>query len=134
MSESELIAPSMGDKFVKREEPDKGRVVTVSRVWTDDDGCTAVAYDWTDNKPGWCGSACPLDVFQRTYRVVSDGLSAREKLIRSVYSRLSQNQMEELVDAYAHELAEKIRSAGCQEINWCGCPIAANLIDPEVTR
>jgi hypothetical protein len=33
---------------------------------------------------------------------------------------------------HAHELAEKIRAAGCQEVNWCGCPIAADLIDPEV--
>lgn len=38
----------------------------------------------------------------------------------------------EIVTAVAHELAEKIRAAGCQEVNWCGCPIAADLIDPEV--
>jgi hypothetical protein len=39
----------------------------------------------------------------------------------------------EMIDAYAHELAEKIRANGCQEINWCGCPLAADLIDPEVS-
>jgi hypothetical protein len=38
-------------------------------------------------------------------------MSAREDLIRSVYAlkNMSQNDMEKLVDAYAHELAEKIR-------------------------
>lgn len=39
-----------------------------------------------------------------------------------------------LLDLYAddvrREAAEKIRAAGCQEVNWCGCPVAADLIDP----
>lgn len=53
-------------------------------------------------------------------------MTAREDLIRSVYSTLSQNQMEVIVDAFAHELAEKIRNMG-------DCNAAADLIDPEVS-
>ncbi|WP_157875608.1 MULTISPECIES: hypothetical protein [unclassified Streptomyces] len=69
-------------------------------------------------------------------------MSAREDLIRSVYSKLSQNQMEELVDAFAHELAEEIR--GTMEYDGYGARktaqisenvgklAAADLIDPRV--
>ncbi|MFI6860163.1 hypothetical protein ACIBKZ_09655 [Streptomyces sp. NPDC050421] len=60
--------PTVGAQYVKRTAPDTGRIVTVSRVWEPKPGHTAVAYDWTDDKPGKCGSACPLDVFHRTYR------------------------------------------------------------------
>ena len=59
--------PAEGDRYVKRAAPDSGRVVTVTRVWAADDGHTAVAYSWRDDKPGECGSACNLDVFHRTY-------------------------------------------------------------------
>ncbi|MCX5266066.1 hypothetical protein [Streptomyces sp. NBC_00199] len=52
-------------RYIKRAAPDAGRIVTVNRVWTADDGHTAVAYEWGDR--GQCGSACPLDVFHRTY-------------------------------------------------------------------
>jgi hypothetical protein len=68
-------------------------------------------------------------------------MSAREKLLRSVYSKLSQNQMEELVDAYAHELAEKIRADIIPELDEYGTREqqadidgrrgAADLIDPK---
>ncbi|MEH0555994.1 hypothetical protein [Streptomyces sp. B21-101] len=58
-------AVAEGARYAKRAEPDAGRVVTVNRVWTADDGHTAVAYEWGDR--GQCGSACPLDVFHRTY-------------------------------------------------------------------
>jgi hypothetical protein len=66
--EQQPTAPRVGDRYVKRTAPDAGRTVTVSRVWTADDGHTAVAYEWTDDKPGQSRSACPLDVFHRTYR------------------------------------------------------------------
>lgn len=46
-------------------------------------------------------------------------MSARETLIRSVYSKLSQNQMEKLVDAYAHELAEKQRDMAFSTFGGC---------------
>ncbi|MEU8805032.1 hypothetical protein [Streptomyces anthocyanicus] len=59
--------PTEGDKYVKRAEPDAGRIVTVNNVWTAEAGHTAVSYEWRDDKPGQCGSACPLDVFHRTY-------------------------------------------------------------------
>ncbi|GHC44333.1 MULTISPECIES: hypothetical protein [Streptomyces rochei group] len=59
--------PTVGDRYVKRDAPDAGRIVTVDRVWTADDGHTAIAYEWRDDKPGQCRSACPLDVFHRTY-------------------------------------------------------------------
>ncbi|GAA5056349.1 hypothetical protein [Streptomyces similanensis] len=64
--------PAAGDRYVKRTEPDVGRIVTVTSVWTDEAGRTAVAYEWRDDKPGECGSACPLDVFERTYRPAAE--------------------------------------------------------------
>ncbi|MCZ9350744.1 hypothetical protein NGM36_13200 [Streptomyces mutabilis] len=57
--------PAVGDRYVKRDAPDADRIVTVSRVWTADDGHTAVSYEWRDR--GQCMSACPLNVFHRTY-------------------------------------------------------------------
>ncbi|CAL9530092.1 zinc finger domain-containing protein [Streptomyces sp. enrichment culture] len=66
-AEEEPATPAEGDQYIKREAPDEGRVVTVERVWTADDGHTAVAYEWRDDKPGQSFSACPLDVFHRTY-------------------------------------------------------------------
>ncbi|MGN6126742.1 MAG: hypothetical protein ACTHON_09270 [Humibacter sp.] len=66
-------------------------------------------------------------------------MSAREALIRSVYGlkNMSQNDMEKLVDAYAHELAEKIRVTARQDIGLDAYELitmdrAADLIDPEV--
>ncbi|MEH0470861.1 hypothetical protein QA943_18735 [Streptomyces sp. B21-097] len=58
-------AVAEGARYIKRADPDAGRIVTVNRVWTADDGHTSVAYEWGDR--GQCGSACPLDVFHRTY-------------------------------------------------------------------
>lgn len=40
----------------------------------------------------------------------TEDMSARERLIRSVYQKPSQNQMEQLVDAFAHELAERLHA------------------------
>jgi hypothetical protein len=39
------------------------RTVTVTEVTG-----TYVAYEWGDDKPGQCGSACPMDVFLRRYQ------------------------------------------------------------------
>jgi hypothetical protein len=59
-------------------------------------------------------------------------MSARSALLAYLrQAGLSTPRAEANLDAYAHELAEKIRAAGCQEVNWCGCPMAADLIDPE---
>ncbi|MGC0427635.1 hypothetical protein RKD32_003990 [Streptomyces sp. SAI-195] len=60
--------PAVGDRYVKRAEPDAGRIVTVNRVWTAEDGHTAVAYEWDEPRASYAGSACPLDVFDRTYQ------------------------------------------------------------------
>ncbi|MFF8095707.1 hypothetical protein [Streptomyces sp. NPDC016675] len=60
--------PSEGDRYVKRAEPDAGRIVTVNRVWEAKDGHTAVAYEWDEPRASYSGSACPLDVFHRTYQ------------------------------------------------------------------
>jgi hypothetical protein len=73
-------------------------------------------------------------------------MSAREELIRSVYAlkNMSQNDMEKLVDAYAHDLAEEIRNSEMPgkvsgfygaELNAYleGSDDAASLIDPEVS-
>jgi hypothetical protein len=56
----EPAAPAVGQRYTSRTDP--ARTVTVTRVWG-----TAVAFDWRDDKPGQCGSACPLDVFNRAY-------------------------------------------------------------------
>ena len=66
-ADEEPATPAEGDKYVKRAAPDEGRVVTVENVWTADDGHTAVAYKWHDPRSSYAGSACPLDVFHRTY-------------------------------------------------------------------
>jgi hypothetical protein len=61
-------------------------------------------------------------------------VNAREQLIRSVYSKLSQNQMEKLVDAYASSLARAIRLENPDRSDdWSdGAEWAADLIDPDV--
>jgi hypothetical protein len=64
--------PTVGDRYVKCAAPDAGRIVTVNRVWKADDGHTAVAYQWRDNRPGQSGSACSLDVFHRTYEPATE--------------------------------------------------------------
>jgi hypothetical protein len=66
-------------------------------------------------------------------------MNARETLIRSVYAlkAMSQNDMEKLVDAYAHELAEQIRAhadATRMRDDRSGLRYAAFLIDPEVSK
>lgn len=71
-AEQQLAVPAVGDRYEKRATPDAGRIVTVSRVWVADSGRTAVAYDWRDDKPGACASACPIDVFHRTYKAVEE--------------------------------------------------------------
>ncbi|MCI4045454.1 hypothetical protein [Streptomyces sp. TRM75563] len=70
--EQPLAVPKVGDRYEKRTAPDAGRIVTVNRVWEADSGHTAVAYGWRDDKPGWCGSACPIEVFHRTYEAVQE--------------------------------------------------------------
>ncbi|MFJ7337858.1 hypothetical protein ACIQUU_31995 [Streptomyces sp. NPDC101116] len=70
-TEEEPATPAEGDQYVKREDPDEGRVITVERVWTADDGHTAVAYKWDSPRSSYAGSACPLDVFHRTYEPVA---------------------------------------------------------------
>ncbi|MFI7563822.1 hypothetical protein ACIBVM_18530 [[Kitasatospora] papulosa] len=61
--------PAVGDRYVKRDEPDAGRIVTVNRVWNPPaDDQPAVAYEWPDPRASYAGSACRLDVFRRTYR------------------------------------------------------------------
>lgn len=64
-AEEQPATPTVGDRYISR---NVNRTVTVTRVWTVDDGHTAVAYEWRDDRPGQCGSACPLDVFHREYR------------------------------------------------------------------
>jgi hypothetical protein len=63
----EPTTPAEGEQYVKREAPDKGRVVTVKHVWAADDGHLAVSYSWDEPRVSYAGSACPLDVFHRTY-------------------------------------------------------------------
>ncbi|MFJ3867887.1 hypothetical protein [Streptomyces nigra] len=63
----ETHTPTLGARYVKRAAPDAGRIITVNRVWTAEDGHTAVAYEWRDPRASYAGSACPLDVFHRTY-------------------------------------------------------------------
>jgi hypothetical protein len=63
---AEQPAPPIGARYTKRLNPNQ--TVTVTRVWQAEDGHTAVAYEWRDDKPGQCGSACPIDVFHREYR------------------------------------------------------------------
>lgn len=60
--------PAVRDRYVKRNAPDAGRIVTVNRAWTAEAGHTAVAYGWPDPRASYAGSACPLDVFRREYR------------------------------------------------------------------
>lgn len=62
---AEAQGPAVGDRYVSRHV---SRTVTVTRVWTAEDGHTAVAYEWRDDRPGLCESACPVDVFHRAYR------------------------------------------------------------------
>ncbi|WP_326678532.1 zinc finger domain-containing protein [Streptomyces sp. NBC_01237] len=71
-AEQQLAVPTVGDRYEKRTAPDAGRIVTVNRVWVAESGRTAVAYDWRDDRPGQCGSACPLDVFHREYKAVEE--------------------------------------------------------------
>lgn len=66
----------VGQRYTSRTDPN--RTVTVTRVWQPplQDG-PAVAYDiWEpgyQGAPGSWGSACPLDVFHRTYRLTDSG-------------------------------------------------------------
>jgi hypothetical protein len=62
--------PTVGNRYVKRAAPDAGRIVAVTNVWKAHDGHIAVAYEWGDH--GQCGSACPLDVFHRTYEPAAE--------------------------------------------------------------
>jgi NTP pyrophosphatase (non-canonical NTP hydrolase) len=64
--DAEPTAPAVGQRYTSRTDP--ARIVTVTRVWTDDGGRTAVAFDWRDDKPGQRGSALPLGVFLGTYK------------------------------------------------------------------
>lgn len=70
--EQPLAVPNVGDRYEKRNAPDAGRIVTVNRVWETDSGRTAVAYEWHDPRASYAGSACPIDVFHRTYEAVEE--------------------------------------------------------------
>ncbi|WP_327368750.1 hypothetical protein [Streptomyces sp. NBC_01217] len=69
-AEEQPAAPAVGARYTKRLNP--SQIVTVTRVWEAEDGHTAVAYEWRDDRPGQCGSACPLDVFHREYRPAAE--------------------------------------------------------------
>jgi hypothetical protein len=135
-------APAKGDRYVKRHAPDEGRIITVTRTWKAEDGHTAVAYEWEDR--GTVYSACPLDVFHRTYRV-RGGVTAAEAIHNRIHGEGYCSppcglcrEVEDLIDAYAHELAEKQRAAeaqwrqngyeGTRPKGWL-----IDLIDPEVS-
>jgi hypothetical protein len=131
-----MKTPAVGDRYVKRAAPDEGRIVTVTRVWKGDDGHTAVAYEWDDDRPDQCFNACPLDVFQRTYQVEGAELSARDNVRKWMIA----DNADELLDAYAHELAEKIRKYADDRFDvgvhnqWHeGAHDGADEIDPEVS-
>lgn len=112
---AEQPLPEVGQQWVRRAEPDAGRIVTVSRVWAaGDDGHTAVAYDWGDR--GQCGSACPLGVFLGTYEreaAEDDALSPTLRLLRdALLTRPGTTNAEALsgarqfLAAHARELAD----------------------------
>lgn len=133
--------PSKGDRYVKRHAPDEGRVITVTRTWEAEDGHTAVAYEWEDR--GKAYSACPLDVFHRTYRI-RGGVTAAEAIHNRIHGEGYCSppcglclEVSDLLEGHAHELAEKQRAAIAKtddpvfyagEAGWL-----ADLIDPEVS-
>jgi hypothetical protein len=132
--------PAWGARYVKREAPNKGRIVTVTRVWKDDAGCTAVAYEWQE-KVGESFSACSLNVFHRTYRAEGVGGNARDQIMalafRGTYEGKAQD-VREAMDAYAHELAEKQRAWDGPSMTMAGrtmVPLGmlTDLIDPEAS-
>jgi hypothetical protein len=120
--EQQLTPPAVGNRYVKRAEPDAGRVVTVNNVWAaGDDGHTAVAYEWGDR--GQCGSACPLGVFLGTYEPYAepaaedDALSPTLRLLRDALltrpgttSAEALSAAREFLGAHARELAELIET------------------------
>jgi hypothetical protein len=64
-AEDTPAVPTVGARYEKHTGPNAGRTITITRVWADDDG-PAVAYKWDAPHAG--GGACPLAVFQRSYR------------------------------------------------------------------
>lgn len=64
-AEDTPAVPTVGARYEKHAGPNAGRTITITRVWADDDG-PAVAYKWDAPHAG--GGACPLAVFQRSYR------------------------------------------------------------------
>jgi hypothetical protein len=66
---TEPATPAVGDRYTHRTGYGD-RTVTITRVWTADDGHTAVAFEWGHR--GQCGSACPLDVFLSAYEPVAE--------------------------------------------------------------
>jgi hypothetical protein len=66
----EPATPEVGQQYAHRPGLDP-RTVTITRVWAGDDGRVSVAYEWRDNQPGQCGSACPIKVFHRAYEPVT---------------------------------------------------------------
>jgi hypothetical protein len=122
-TEQQLTPPAVGDRYVKRAEPDRGRVVTVTSVWpAGDDGHTAVAYEWRDDKPGQCGSACPLGVFLGTYEPYTEpaepdaAMSPTLRAVRDIIAATPGRDGDELaaarvlLAAHARELAELIET------------------------
>lgn len=67
-------------------------------------------------------------------------MSAREQLYERMHGPGHCNppcglcrEVEDLLDAFAHELAEKIRAHCPCAPGCCSCGIAADLIDPEAS-
>lgn len=71
--DTEPAAPAVGQRYTNRTL--YARTVTVTHVWTDDDGRTAVAFDIPGTAPGGSTavshSALPLGVFLGTYEPVA---------------------------------------------------------------
>jgi hypothetical protein len=142
--------PTVGERYVRSIAPDAGRVVTVTRVWVADDGHTAVAYEWRDDKPGQCFSACPLEVFRRTYRaeLVDEEAALFEELWSMEYritgdKPKAQAFAREFLNRHAHALAERARRQTARRNfirpeyadAWdSGLHRGADEIDPEVTE
>lgn len=61
----DTTTPAVGDRYDCRHG---GEGVTVTRVWTLDNGHPAVDFAWHGDKPGDRGSALPLASFHRSYQ------------------------------------------------------------------
>lgn len=66
-TQPQQIPPAVGDQYTSRAQSD--RTVIVTRVWTDEYGHTAVAYEWHG---GVCASSVPLAVFLGVYEAAEE--------------------------------------------------------------